>query len=300
MEAALTLAPTLPDSAIRSLARATARFECAFSSKRRKAVESNLTWIAGSGRLPENRSLELGRTARAIFENYHRFVLEYLAQRSLDSRALETRFRFQGMELLYAALSRGRGAVVAAPHVGNWELAGIAMARLGYLVHVVTGVQFHAGLTAAARALKDRERILVSTPHEGFRPLLRTLRRGGIVVLLADGDVFVRSLHTEFFGRRVPIPVGPALLARRARAPMLFAHAERTTSCGTGGMGSAGRAGRHVVAFDGMDAPDLGLSVKEDLLRLTRRVAEFQERTIAAHLEAWCIFRPVFREGDGD
>ena len=208
-----------------------------------------------------------------------------MISRGIESpkRTLDTKFRFEGMELLYAALSRGRGAVVAAPHVGNWELAGIAMARLGHRVHVVTGVQFHPRLSGAARALKGRERILVSTPQEGFRPLLGTLREGGIVVLLADGDVFTRSLETEFFGRRVPLPVGPALLARRAKAPILFAHAGR-------------RAARHLVSFDGMEAPDPELPVKEDLLRLTRLVAEQQERTIAAHLDTWCIFRPLFPE----
>jgi KDO2-lipid IV(A) lauroyltransferase len=286
MEAALAVAPALPDLAIQSLARATARVEFAFPSKRRRAVESNLSRIAGSGRLPGD-PLCLERTARAIFESYHRFMLEYLGQRSLDSRALESRFRFRGMEILYAALTRGRGAIVSAPHVGNWELAGIALARLGHLVHVVTGVQFHARLTGAARELKERERIRVSTPEDGFRPLLSTLRRGGIVVLLTDGDVFVRSLETEFFGYRVPFPVGPALLARRALSPLLFAHAERGRS-----------GGGHVVVFDGIEAPDPALPVKEDLVRLTRRVAEFQERTIAAHLDAWCVFRSVFPEDD--
>jgi len=283
LTAALKLAPSLSEPAIDSLARATSSLEFAFSSKRRKAVESNVAWITESGRLPGNAP-PVRHTARAIFESYHRFLLEYLSQRSLGSLALDLKFRFEGMELLYEALSRGRGAVVAAPHVGNWELAGIAMARLGHQVHVVTGVQFHPRLTGAARALKGRERILVSTPQDGFRPLLGTLREGGIVVLLADGDVFTRSVEAEFFGRRVPLPVGPALLARRARAPILFAHAERRP------------AACHVVSFDGMVAPDPALPVKEDLRRLTRSVAEHQECTIAAHLDTWCIFRPLFPE----
>jgi KDO2-lipid IV(A) lauroyltransferase len=286
LESALALAPALPARAAESLARATARLEFAFPSKRRSAVESNLTWIAQSGLLPANRPGGVEGTARSIFESYHRFVLEYLAQRSLDSRALDARFRFQGMEILYRALARGRGAVVAAPHVGNWELAGLALARLGFLVHVVTGVQFHARFTRSARLLKERQRILVSTPVDGFRPLLSTLRRGGIVVLLTDGDVFVRSLDTTFFGRLVPFPLGPALLARRAGAALLHAHAERTG------------AGVHVVSIDGVESPRPELTVKEDVRRLTRRVAQFQESTIAAHLDQWCIFRPLFPSGD--
>jgi len=282
LEAALALAPTLPDPVLSWLARATSRLEFAFASARRRAVLSNLEQIAGSGRLAETGPRSLTRTARAMFGSYHRFVLEYLAQGSLDSQALDTRFRFEGMETLYRALGPGRGAVVSAPHVGNWELAGIALARLGFRVHVVTGVQFHKRLTRIARILKERERVLVSMPGDGFRPLLDTLKRGGIVVLLTDGDVFVRSIETEFFGRRVPFPVGPAILARRARARLLHAHAERRPSQG------------HVVSFDGMDSPEASLSMAEDLLRMTRRVAEFQERAIAAHVDQWCIFRPLF------
>ncbi len=249
-------------------------------------MRSNLEQIARAGCLSLAGTRELDRAARSIFESYHRFLLEYFAQRSLDARALDERFRFRGMECAYRALARGRGAVICAPHVGNWELAGIALSRLGFLVHVVTGVQFHRRWTEAARAAKARERILVSTPEEGYAPLLTTLRRGGLVVLLTDGDVYVRSLEARFFGRTIPFPAGPALLARRARAPILHAHAER------------GSRGRHVVSFDGMELPDAALSLDEDVLRITRRVAEAQERTIAAHVDQWCIFRPVFGSTD--
>jgi len=286
LEAAFAFAPRLPDPVLSSLARATSRIEFAFASTRRRAVESNLAQIAGSGRLAAFGPRSLGGTARAMFESYHRFVLEYLAQGSMDSRALDARFRFLGMELLYRALGPGKGAVVSAPHVGNWELAGLALARLGFRVHVVTGVQFHARVTGLARMLKERERILVSTPDDGFRPLFQTLGRGGVVVLLTDGDVFARSIGTEFFGRRVPFPAGPAILARRARVRLLHAHAERRAP------------DRHIVSFDGVDSPQPTLSVEEDIRRLTRRVAEFQERAIAAHLDQWCIFRPLFPERD--
>ena len=131
---------------VRSLVRATSGLEYTLSGTRRRAVQSNLGRILGTG--PDR-----DRTARAIFESYHRFVLEYLAQRAVDARALDTHFRFHGMETLYAALARGRGAVVSAPHVGNWELGGLAMARLGFPVHVVTGVQFHARPLLLLRSL---------------------------------------------------------------------------------------------------------------------------------------------------
>ena len=270
----------MPDSLLAdSLVRLTSSLEYSLASSRRRAVQSNLDRILGP-------TADRDRTARAIFESYHRFVLEYLGQRGLDARALDTKFRFHGMETLYAALARGRGAVVSAPHVGTWELGGLAIARLGFRVHVVTGVQFHARLTGLARHLKEKERIQVSTPRDGFRPLLRTLRGSGLVVLLTDGDVFVRSLEAEFFGGPVPFPVGPALLARRSGAALVFAHAARRTE------------GGHRVFFDGYELPRPELPLREDLLRLTRLVAAAQERVIAAHLDQWCVFRPLFAERD--
>ena len=279
IEAALALAPLIPRRAADSLARGTAGVAFSIPSERRRAVESNLAWILGHAD-PRCRH----RSALAIFQSYHRFLLEYLAQRSLDSRAIDARFRFDGMETLYTALARGRGAVISAPHVGNWELAGLAVARLGFRVHVVTGVQFHTRLTGAARRIKERERILVSTPRDGFRPLLRTLRQSGLVVLLTDGDVFTRSLETDFFGRRVAFPVGPALLARRSGAALIHAHAARSPE------------GGHRVVFEGFELPRPELPLREDLARLTRRIAEAQERAIIAHLDQWCVFRPLFAE----
>ncbi|HSQ60033.1 MAG TPA: lysophospholipid acyltransferase family protein, partial [Acidobacteriota bacterium] len=229
-------------------------------------------------RTPADRA----RTARAIFRAYHLGVIEYAASRGARGAEAIGDVAFSGAERLYRALAEGRGAVVTAPHLGNWERAGIALARLGFSVHVVTGVQYHVAVAAAVRERKERERLAVSTPEEGFLPLLATLRRGGLVVLLADGDVHRRSRLARLFGAPCAIPVGPALLARRAGAPIVHAHASRDAD------------GRHRIAFDSTDRPDRALAVAADVARMTEGVARALERAIAAHLTEWCIFRPLF------
>jgi len=251
------------------------------SPSRREAVLANLGQIARAGHPRLERPADRERCARSVFRSYHRQVLEFLAQRSLTRAAWDAGFRFEGMEVLYRAAAAGRGAVIAATHLGNWELAGLALARFGFHVHVVTGTQWNPLLHGAVRELKERAGIAVSTPEDGFRPLLASLRRGGLVVLLVDGDVYTRGLPARFFGRAVPFPAGPALLARRAGAPLLHAHAARA-------------GGGHRVVFDGADLPDPALPLEQDLARLTARVAAAQERNIAAQVEAWCIFRPFF------
>ena len=217
-----------------------------------------------------------------MFEAHHRGWMEYLGRSAPRAFARAAPYRVTGMEYLDRAIAGGRGAILAVPHLGNWEMFGPALTRLGLEVHTVTGVQLHPVLAKEVRALKEREGIQVSTPEDGFLPLLGALRRGGIVALMVDGDVFSRSLPTKFFGRRTPFPAGPAILARRARVPILHGHAVRTDPSG------------HHISFDGLDEPDLSLPLQEDLSRLTAGVARTQERNIAEHVTQWCIFRPLW------
>ena len=251
-------------------------------------MHDTLAQIAAAGH-PELGSVEArARAARRMFESLALSWIEYFAERP-DRPDRGDSLRFDGAEHLYRALARGRGAVIAASHVGSWEVAGLALARLGLEVHAVSGVQLHPLLAGALQGRKARQGVAIRTPAEGFAPLVHALRRGAVVVLLVDGDIYSRSLPAPFFGRSTPFPAGPAILARRAGVPILHAHAAR------------GDGARHRVTFDGLDEADPALPLREDLARLTRLVARSQERAIAAHVTQWCIFRPLWgRTGAAD
>ncbi len=276
------IATCLPPRIRGFCALAIGHLEFRVDSARRAAVLGNLAQIAAAGHrdLAEPDARE--RAARAIFRNRPLAWMEYLAKHPSGSRGTADGTRLFRTELLYAAISRGRGVVLTVPHLGSWELAALTAARQGLTVHVVTGIQLHPFLADAVRARKARERIRVSTPEAGFRPLLTTLREGGIVALLVDGDVFTRSLPARFFGRDTPFPAGPAILARRTGAPLLHGHAEREPG------------GSHRFTFDALDRPDYTLPLREDLIRLTVGAARAQERNVASHVTQWCVFRPFW------
>lgn len=276
------LTAALPPPAQRACARALAAIQFRLSSGRRAAVLGNLEQIAAAGHTELADPKARLRAARQMFESHHRGWLEYLGRLAPRALSRGSAFRVIGAEHLYRAVAGGRGAVLAMPHLGNWELVGIGLARLGFRLHAVAGVQVHPILTREVRALKQREGIQISTPEEGYAPLIAALREGGIVALLVDGDVFSRSLPAQFFRRRTPFPAGPAILARRAGVPILHAHAVRCES------------GRHYFSIDGVDEPDTSLTLREDLSRLTAGVARVLEQSIATNVTQWCIFRPFW------
>jgi lauroyl/myristoyl acyltransferase len=271
------MAAVLPRGGKRAIATGLGTLQYRLSPSRRAGVHRNLTAIAKAHPPLLSSDRERDRVARAVFVNYQLAWVEYLGHSRRGHRFPPPRLR--NAELLYRAIARGRGAVIAAPHVGNWELAGRAFAGLGFDVHVVTGVQLHARLTRAVRTLKERDRIRVSTPRDGFRPLLDTLHRGGVVILLVDGDIYSRTISAPFLGRRAAFPAGPALLSRRTGAALLHAHAARLEN------------GDHMICFDALDAPDPALPFRADLARLTQRVAAVLESTVAAHAAEWCVLR---------
>jgi KDO2-lipid IV(A) lauroyltransferase len=274
-------ASALPWDRRLAAARLWAGVQLRWDSRRRQALWANLAQIDATGRSEAARPESRRETARSMLASGCLSWLDYFAARA-QAKPARTEIRFRGTELLYRALAPGRGLVLTLPHLGSWEVTGLEAARLGFRIHVVTGVQIHPLLNGAVRALKESDRIRVSTPEDGFRPLLRTLREGGVVVLLVDGDIRTRTIEAPFFGRATRFPVGPALLARRARAPLLHGHALRRSD------------GTHELSFDALDEADPRLPVQRDLARLTASMAEAQERNIARHLTQWCIYRPLW------
>ena len=249
------------------------------SAGRREGVAENLDRLRSWGHPLARESADRSALARAMFRSYHVGLLEYAAASRL--RRAAPPLRIAGAERLYRALRAGRGAVLTLPHLGNWERIGLGLSRYGFRLHAVTGVQFHPFVASAVRERKERARMSVSTPADGFMPLLRTLRAGGIVALLADGDVYSRALPLRFFGAPTPIPTGPALLARRANAPIVHVYCVRE------------RQGRDCLHVDSLDYPDRALSLADDVARMTEGVARAMERAIAGHVRQWCIFRPL-------
>jgi Kdo2-lipid IVA lauroyltransferase/acyltransferase len=136
--------------------------------------------------------------------------------------------RVSGEAALKQALRRGRGAILASPHLGAWELCGLYCSA-------------HYPLTALYRPLRmrelealvrqSRERLggrLVPAGPAGVRALYQALARGELVGILPDQEPGAgNGMFAPFFGIAANTMVLLSRLASRARAPVIFTYAER-------------------------------------------------------------------------
>ena len=141
----------------------------------------------------------------------------------LERLVRETR----GAELLDAKLAQRHGVVVAAPHLGAWELLGLYWARR-HPTYTLYRPLRRPELEPLVRAARERSgATLLPISPRGILTLSRAVSGGNLIAILPDQEPPQQGVFAPFFG--VPAKTMTLLpkLARRAEAPVLFAFAER-------------------------------------------------------------------------
>lgn len=185
------------------------------NARRRAVVRENLR--------PVVPAQDLEDTVREAFRSYGRYWAETFRMEDLSMEDLDARVRCVGSEIIESAYAGGRGVVLVTAHLGNWDAGGRWVAE-------------RWPLTAVAEVLRPRMLFDRFVAHRqsvgiGIIPLARgadvtarcleILGRGEVVALVADRDLSGRGVEVTMFGKRTKMPVGPAVLALRAGAPLV-------------------------------------------------------------------------------
>ena len=190
----------------------------------RKTVERNLS-LAVTQQSAETRHAlarqALVETGKAAFE-----VARIWGRGA--RRCLPLVREVRGEALLDEALARGKGMIVAAPHLGCWELLGYWLASrmpLAVLYRPPRQVWLEPLLVRVRGDLAAEQ---VRAEASGVRTLLRRLAGGGAIGILPDqkprrGE----GIDAPFFGVPASTMVLLPRLAQRTGATVLFAFAER-------------------------------------------------------------------------
>ena len=143
-------------------------------------------------------------------------------------RALHLIRTVDGRELVDAALKKGRGVILATPHLGSWEAAGLYGAASFHMTCLYRPLRL-AKLERRVRNARARLGAnYVTTSAAGIRTMYRTLEEGGTAALLPDQEPRPGSgIFAPFFGIPAWSGVLLARMARRTGAPVIFAWCER-------------------------------------------------------------------------
>ncbi|PKM16943.1 MAG: lipid A biosynthesis lauroyl acyltransferase [Gammaproteobacteria bacterium HGW-Gammaproteobacteria-2] len=174
---------------------------------------------------PRQRDALAAAVLRAVGRN-SLHTLRFWTRPDASNRALIA--QVHGEALLHAALARGRGLIIAAPHYGNWELLNQFLASCAPITLVYRPPESAIAEQYLLRVRGRRGVTQVPARSSGVRALLRTLHAGGMVGILPDQrPKSGEGAFAPLFGIQTLTMTLLTRLAQRTGASVLFAIAER-------------------------------------------------------------------------
>jgi len=163
-------------------------------------------------------------TALGAYENLGRTTIETaVLARFGPEKIVELFDEPKDWHVLETALAKGKGVILVAGHLGNWELAGSYLAARGVRIEAVARQMENPLFDAYLTRTRKRIGMEVVWDGDAVRRVPRTLRQDGVVAFLMDqGTVGLASTWVPFFGRYAKTPRGPAVFALRLQTPVVF------------------------------------------------------------------------------
>jgi KDO2-lipid IV(A) lauroyltransferase len=170
----------------------------------------------------------------------------------------------------------GRGAVIACPHMGNWELAGVACRVYGVPIFNIAArqrnplVNVYFNRARAAPGIESVERGTGSMRH-----VLRLIKQGKALAILPDSRMRRPAMELAFLGGTANLGAGMAAFARHADVPVF--------------PGIVTRQGwtRHRVRLCDPVYPDQTLVKAVDMHRMMKSVVDLCDRAVREQPEQW-------------
>ena len=225
IKALLHLLSLLPLSAARWLGRFAARLYWPFGGRSRAVTERNIE-LAFPELAPQEQTALARRSLMATAELAAEMGHVWL--RSWDY-VQTLMLRVEGEQQITDCLAAGRGVIVLAPHLGNWEIIGLHLGLLGSTVSLYEPPALASLGPMIERGRQRSGATLVPTDSRGLARLLRSVKQGHISGILPDqapSDINSGE-NVAFMGVPAFTPTLASNMIRRTGALAVYGFAER-------------------------------------------------------------------------
>ena len=184
-------------------------------------------------------------------------------------------------EEAFAVLKRqadsGKGGIIATPHMGNWDLAAIAIAQNEIPMLSIVARQRNPLINGYFDRMRSAPCLKSLTRGDPgvLKAIVRNLREGSMFGILPDARMKTSDLEMPFLGGTANLGGGMASFARMTGVPIFLIVVTRE-----------GWAKHRIRIFPAVE-PDMTLDKKTDVHRMTAIVLEHIEREIRATPAQW-------------
>ncbi|MCU0452060.1 MAG: lysophospholipid acyltransferase family protein [Bacteroidetes bacterium] len=226
--------------------------------------------------LPERSEAEVTDLAGRSFASVGVTLFELLRIDRSSPAAIRRMVTVEGEDILQEGLLSGKGVVLLTAHYGSWEIVPQALAcHFGVRGTVLVRGLANQHVDRVIDRLRRTFGAATVPSTIAVRELFRTLHRGGLVIMAADQSAPAESPAVQFFGRWTPAFEGPAVLALRTGARIIFGVARRESD------------GTYRLVLERIPKDDLPVDDPDSVERLTERCLATTERAIRQDPSQW-------------
>lgn len=222
-----------------------------------------------------------------VYQNIGMSVMEmlYMPRLVKEKEHIAEYVRIDHPEYLEAAYAEGRGIVGLTAHIGNWEWLGAGLALHGYPTSAIGKKQADDALMRIIneyRAQAGQHIYLTGTGGYEMIAAARSMKKNNILGFLSDKDGGQAGIPVHFMNRIFSFPQGPAIFARKFKAPILPIFITRDAD-----YHHTIRIGK-AFHFKGME------NKQEELIYNSQRMADVMEGFIKKYPYDWMWFQHLF------
>jgi lauroyl/myristoyl acyltransferase len=280
LEVADRIVAVLPSGAAYALADFAGDLWYRFAPARRRLVAANLARVCASTGRP-TRGPEFAALVHSAFRNHARYYVELLRAPHYPIHRIDEHVEVPEWGRFLPLLRNGP-AMLLSSHLGNFEPFGTVIAAHGMRpLSPVEEIEPRA-LYEFVTARRGASRVDLVPLGEAGRAIVKRLRSGGIVGIIADRDLAGDGQPVTMFGHPTTLSPGPASLAVSHRAGLI--------------VGRCLRIGpdRFIATGEIFALPESG-DRRADTRVLVDRIAAIFERDIGEAPEQWWgAFQPFW------
>jgi len=243
------------------------------SKSDRRAVIDNLKVILNKS------DKETFIIARDVFRNFAKYLVDFFRFSKIDDKFVSEYLTVKNAKYVDEALRKGKGVIVVAAHLGNWEMGGVMLSKIGYKTSVIA--LDHKNKLINNFFIGQRSVLGVNVISIGIalRNCFKALKRNEVLAILGDRDFSVHGVETKFFGKEALMPKGPATFSIRAGAPIVPGFLLRNSD------------DTFTLVFEKEVGYQLTGDFEKDVKSVTEKIIGILEDYIKRYPDQWYMFR---------
>lgn len=225
---------------------------------------------------PDWSEAQVLRTASDCYAHFGAGLVDILWLQGRPRAEILGLMDVEGREHVEAAMAAGRGVIMAACHIGNWEVHGLAHGWLFGPIGVVARPIENPAFDARLVAFRSAGGNTVIYKERALLQVMKLLRAGRGIALLLDQNVEASDgVFVSFFGRPAATTTVAAALAQKTGCAIVPSHTRLTPE------------GRYRLSYE----PALHWTEDTDrareIFRITQQLSLRVERWVRASPEQW-------------